>query len=136
MSMALPLSCSGKILDIIVCDNGINVAPDMPCNNLNITIWVILVEIPHNAEEITKPIILANKYFFCPNLSVKYPVNGIKIAEDTKKLVRIQVISSGLAASDPCIFGNATLTIVISNVCIKVALMIAIIINKRVVVDI
>jgi hypothetical protein len=69
---------------MMACDSGTSAAPNTPCSNRNDTICVRLCEMPHRADAATKPAMQISRKRLRPQTSVKYPVKGMKIADDTR----------------------------------------------------
>ncbi len=65
---------------IVDCDNGASAAPKAPCRMRNITISPRLSEVPHSADEMTKPATQIANSRLRPMLSESQPVIGVAIA--------------------------------------------------------
>src|SRR5580704_10853862 len=89
------------------------------------------VAAPHSAEAKVKPITEMRNTHLMPNRPASQPVNGVMIAAATMYDVTTQAIWSCEHEKLPCICGSATLAIVVSTPCIKVASMIDAVIAPR-----
>jgi hypothetical protein len=69
---------------MMACDSGTSAAPKIPCSSRKNTICASDCEIPHSAEAATNPAMQTNRKRLRPMMSVKCPVSGMKIAEDTR----------------------------------------------------
>jgi hypothetical protein len=69
--------------------------------------------------------------FFAPNRIASQPEGSVIIADATIYEVNTQAIWSWVAERDPCMWGSATLAIVVSITCIIVPSIIEIVISPR-----
>src|ERR1700744_1579932 len=130
-AMAWPCFSRGLMSSRMDCDSGTNDAPKIPCSKRDATICVSVSDNPHSADDTVKPPIAKISRRLTLSRSDSQPVSGVAIAAATMYEVSTHVISSCDADSVPCICGSATLAMVLSSVCIRVASMIETVIMGR-----
>src|SRR5579862_7245508 len=86
---------------------------------------------PHKADASVKPITEIRNTYLMPKRPASQPVSGVMMAAATMYDVTTQAIWSCEQEKLPCMCGNATLAIVVSTPCIKVASMIEAVIATR-----
>src|SRR5208282_4572365 len=90
-----------------------------------------LVAAPHSAEAMVKPTTEEKNTHLMPKRLASQPVSGVMIAAATMYDVTTQAIWSCEHEKLPCMCGSATLAIVVSTPCIKVASIIDAVIMTR-----
>ncbi len=93
----------------------------MPCSARKPTSSGMDWEMPHRNEAITNRMVAHRNSLTSPKRRLSQPVSGKAIALLTANEVITQVLCSELTPRLPAMVGSATLAIVVSSTCMKVA---------------
>src|SRR5215468_12596412 len=121
-AMAVPRSSRGKISHITAWAMGTTGPPPGPCNMRMATRNSRLGAMPDKNELAVKVTVQMRKNRRRPNTDVSQPLAGMTIALAARYEVRTHDISSRLAENEPCMWGRATLVMLVSSTCMIVTI--------------
>ena len=121
--MAVPRCSSGKISHMMACAIGITAPPPSPCRMRMATRNSRFGAMPERNELAVKVTVQIRKKRRRPNTEVSHPLAGITTALAARYEVMTHDISSMLAENEPCMWGRATLVMLVSSTCITVTSM-------------
>ena len=118
--MAMPRCSSGKISHMIACAIGITDPPPSPCKMRMATRNSRFGAMPERKELAVKVTVQIRKKRRRPKTEVSHPLAGMTTALAARYEVMTHDISSMLAENEPCMWGRATLVMLVSSTCITV----------------
>src|SRR5262247_2156401 len=119
-AMAVPRSSRGKISHITAWAMGTTGVAASPCRMRIATRNSRLGAMPERKELAVKVTVQMRKKRRRPNTEVSQPLAGMTMALAARYEVMTHDISSMLAEKDPCMWGRATLVMLVSRTCITV----------------
>ena len=119
---AMPRCSSGKISHMMACAIGITEPPPRPCRMRMATRNSRFGAMPDRNELAVNVTVQIRKKRRRPKSEVSQPLAGMTTAFAARYDVMTQDISSMLAENEPCMWGKATLVMLVSSTCITVTI--------------
>src|ERR1039457_7266885 len=102
-AIARPRCAGGKMSSMVDCDNGTSEAPKTPCTARYKTISVSVSAVPQSIDATVKPASETRNRFLRPKRADSQRTGAVTIPAATMQDVRIQLIGSSEAESEPWI---------------------------------